>query len=293
MIIFIGPPGTGKTMLASRLPGILPPMNDQEALESAAIYSISQHHNDWLKQWRQRPFRSPHHTASGISLVGGGGRPKPGEISLAHGGILFLDELPEFSRKVLDVLREPLESGEICIARASQQVTYPSRFQLVAAMNPCPCGYYGDASAKCTCTEDQVKRYQGQTSGPLLDRIDLQVEVPPISILELQKKNSHTLENSATVQARVLSAWKKQTERQQCSNGQLSNAQVEAFCSLSEENENLLRLAIEKLDLSARAYHRVLKISRTIADLDDSEDIHTGHIMEALSYRKLERYRQK
>jgi magnesium chelatase family protein len=292
-LIFIGPPGTGKTMLASRLPGILPPMNDQEALESAAIYSISQHHNDWLKQWRQRPFRNPHHTASGISLVGGGGKPKPGEISLAHGGILFLDELPEFSRKVLDVLREPLESGEICIARASQQVTYPSRFQLVAAMNPCPCGYYGDPSAKCTCTEDQVKRYQGQTSGPLLDRIDLQVEVPPISILELQKKNSHTLENSATVQARVLSAWKKQTERQQCSNGQLSNAQVEAFCSLTDEDENLLRLAIEKLDLSARAYHRVLKISRTIADLDDSENIQTGHIMEALSYRKLERYRQK
>jgi magnesium chelatase family protein len=292
-LIFIGPPGTGKTMLASRLPGILPPMNDQEALESAAIYSISQHHSDWLKQWRQRPFRSPHHTASGISLVGGGGKPRPGEISLAHGGILFLDELPEFSRKVLDVLREPLESGEICIARASQQVTYPSRFQLVAAMNPCPCGYYGDPSAKCTCTEDQVKRYQGQTSGPLLDRIDLQVEVPPISILELQRTDPSTLENSATVQARVLSAWKKQTERQQCSNGQLSNAQIEAHCSLTDEDENLLRLAIEKLDLSARAYHRVLKISRTIADLGDSENIQTGHIMEALSYRKLERYRQR
>jgi magnesium chelatase family protein len=292
-LIFIGPPGTGKTMLASRLPGILPPMNDQEALESAAIYSISLQQTDWLKQWKQRPFRSPHHTASGISLVGGGGKPRPGEISLAHGGILFLDELPEFSRKVLDVLREPLESGEICIARASQQVTFPSRFQLVAAMNPCPCGYYGDPSAKCTCTEDQVRRYQGQTSGPLLDRIDLQVEVPPISISELQKKNSHTLENSASVQARVLKAWEKQTQRQQCSNGQLSNAQVEAFCSLSDEDENLLRLAIEKLDLSARAYHRVLKISRTIADLDDSENIQTGHIMEALSYRKLERYRQK
>jgi magnesium chelatase family protein len=292
-LIFIGPPGTGKTMLASRLPGILPPMNDQEALESAAIYSISQHHSDWLKQWRQRPFRSPHHTASGISLVGGGGKPRPGEISLAHGGILFLDELPEFSRKVLDVLREPLESGEICIARASQQVTYPSRFQLVAAMNPCPCGYYGDPSAKCTCTEDQVRRYQGQTSGPLLDRIDLQVEVPPISILELQKTQPNTQENSATVQARVLGAWMKQTERQQCSNGQLSNAQVEAHCNLTDEDENLLRLAIEKLDLSARAYHRVLKISRTIADLDNSDNIQTGHIMEALSYRKLERYRQR
>jgi magnesium chelatase family protein len=291
-LLFIGPPGTGKTMLASRLPGILPPMSEKEALESAAIYSISQQQTVWLKQWKQRPFRSPHHTASGISLVGGGGKPKPGEISLAHGGILFLDELPEFSRKVLDVLREPLESGEICIARASQQVTYPARFQLVAAMNPCPCGYYGDSSSKCTCTEDQVKRYQGQTSGPLLDRIDLQVEVPPISILELQKTHSSSQENSATVQARVLNAWQTQTQRQQCSNGQLSNAQVEEFCRLSEEDENLLRLAIEKLNLSARAYHRVLKISRTIADLDESEHIQTGHIMEALSYRKLERYRQ-
>ena len=291
-LLFIGPPGTGKTMLASRLPGILPPMSEQEALESAAIYSISQHHSTWLKNWKQRPFRSPHHTASGISLVGGGGKPKPGEISLAHGGILFLDELPEFSRKVLDVLREPLESGEICIARASQQVTYPARFQLVAAMNPCPCGYYGDASAKCTCTEDQIKRYQGQTSGPLLDRIDLQVEVPPISILELQQPIKSQQEDSATVQARVLKAWNKQTQRQRCSNGQLTNAQVEAHCGLSNEDEHLLRLAIEKLDLSARAYHRVLKISRTIADLDSSENIETGHIMEALSYRKLERYRQ-
>ncbi len=291
-LLFIGPPGTGKTMLASRLPGILPPMSEAEALESAAIHSISQQQTVWLKQWKQRPFRSPHHTASGISLVGGGGKPKPGEISLAHGGILFLDELPEFSRKVLDVLREPLESGEICIARATQQVTYPARFQLVAAMNPCPCGYYGDSSSKCTCTEDQVKRYQGQTSGPLLDRIDLQVEVPPISILELQKTHSSSQESSATVQARVLKAWHTQTSRQGCSNGQLSNAQVEVHCRLSEENENLLRLAIEKLDLSARAYHRVLKISRTIADLDESEHIQTGHIMEALSYRKLERYRQ-
>ena len=291
-LIFIGPPGTGKTMLASRLPGILPPMNETEALESAAIHSISTQQTQWLKRWRQRPFRNPHHTASGISLVGGGGKPRPGEISLAHCGILFLDELPEFSRKVLDVLREPLESGEICIARASQQVTYPARFQLVCAMNPCPCGYYGDASAKCTCTEEQVKRYQGQTSGPLLDRIDLQVEVPPISIRELQTPNTNQQEDSAIVQARVLKAWRVQTLRQKCANSQLTNTQVERFCQLTKEDENLLRLAIEKLDLSARAYHRVLKISRTIADLEGSINIQTGHIMEALSYRKLERYRQ-
>lgn len=200
--------------------------------------------------------------------------------------------MPEFSRKVLDVLREPLESGEICIARASQQVTFPARFQLVAAMNPCPCGYYGDPSGKCTCTEDQVKRYQGQASGPLLDRIDLQVEVPPISILELQQRQDLSQENSACVQARVLNAWKIQTQRQQCSNAQLRNSQVEEYCLLTDEDENLLRLAIEKLDLSARAYHRILKISRTIADLGNSERIQTGHIMEALSYRKLERYRQ-
>jgi magnesium chelatase family protein len=226
-------------------------------------------------------------------LVGGGSKPRPGEVSLAHGGILFLDELPEFSRKVLDVLREPLESGRICITRASRQVTFPARFQLVAAMNPCPCGYYGDPSAKCTCTQDQVKRYQGQTSGPLLDRIDLQIEVPPISLLRLQKTKAQDQENSAVVQARVLRAWQTQLRRQQCSNGQLSNAQVEAYCGLSAEDENLLRLAIEKLDLSARAYHRVLKISRTIADLAESEHIQIGHIMEALSYRKLERYRQR
>ena len=280
-------------MLASRLPGILPPMSEQEALESAVIHSISSQQVTWLDHWKQRPVRSPHPTASGISLVGGGSKPRPGEVSLAHGGILFLDELPEFSRKVLDVLREPLESGRICIARASRQVTFPARFQLVAAMNPCPCGYYGDPSAKCTCTQDQVRRYQGQTSGPLLDRIDLQIEVPPISLLRLQKTKPQDQENSAVVQARVLRAWQTQLRRQQCSNGQLSNAQVEAYCGLSAEDENLLRLAIEKLDLSARAYHRVLKISRTIADLAESEHIQIGHIMEALSYRKLERYRQR
>lgn len=289
-LLFIGPPGTGKTMLASRLPGILPPMTDDEALESAAVHSISQQQSQWLRHWKQRPFRTPHHTASGVALVGGGTHPKPGEISLAHGGVLFLDELPEFSRKVLDVLREPLETGHISISRASRQVNFPARFQLVAAMNPCPCGYFGDPSGKCTCTEEQVRRYQGQTSGPLLDRIDLQVEVPPIGILELQQQSQG--ESSATVQTRVIQAWQTQFDRQGCTNNQLTNSQIEKHCALSSEDENLVRLAIEKLQLSARAYHRVLKIARTIADLEQQDDIATGHLMEALSYRKLERYRQ-
>ena len=289
-LLFIGPPGTGKTMLASRLPGILPPMTDDEALESAAVHSISHQQSQWLGHWKQRPFRTPHHTASGVALVGGGTHPKPGEISLAHGGVLFLDELPEFSRKVLDVLREPLETGHISISRANRQVNFPARFQLVAAMNPCPCGYFGDPSGKCTCTEEQVRRYQGQTSGPLLDRIDLQVEVPPIGILELQQQSQG--EDSATVQQRVIQAWQTQFERQGCTNDQLTNSQIETFCALSEDDENLLRLAIEKLQLSARAYHRVLKIARTIADLEEKVAIETGHLMEALSYRKLERYRQ-
>lgn len=279
-LLFKGPPGTGKTMLASRLPGILPPLSADELLEVAAIHSVAG--LGLRSALSQPPFRSPHHTASATALVGGGSVPRPGEISLAHHGVLFLDELPEFPRKVLEVLREPLESGEIMISRVQAQTRYPARFQLVAAMNPCPCGYQG--SERCRCTPDQVRRYREKISGPLLDRIDLQVDVPALPSKELMQGNPES-ERSDVVRQRVTLARDKQRQRNNVLNSQLSSQQLQQYCPLQADQKQLLQRASERMDLSARAIHRVLKVARTIADLESSETIEVTHLSEALSYR--------
>ena len=287
-LLMLGPPGTGKSMLASRLPGILPLLSEEEALESAAVASVSDVAFD-PQRWREPPYRSPHHTASAPAMVGGGSNPRPGEISLAHNGVLFLDELPEFDRRVLEVLREPLETGIITISRAARQADFPARFQLIAAMNPCPCGYLGDPSGRCHCTSEQVQRYRARISGPLLDRIDMHIEVQRVPREVLRAGSVGGEETSATVRGRVVRARQRAVQRAGHANAQLSPQQIKRFCVLEENAQNLLERAVDKLGLSHRAYHRIIKLARTIADLAGSENIQIAHVSEAVSYRKLDR----
>ncbi len=287
-VLMLGPPGTGKSMLAARLPGILPPLTEQQALESAALASISDKGVD-LMNWRKPPFRNPHHTASAVALVGGGSNPKPGEISLAHNGTLFLDELPEFDRKVLEVLREPLETGHITISRANQQADFPARFQLIAAMNPCPCGYLGDPSGRCHCSSEQIARYRSKISGPLLDRIDMHLEVLRVSHEILRNGCPAGEEHSAGIRQRVIAARNRAMQRSGKANASLTVAEIKQNCPLSEQSHQLLERAMQQLGLSHRAYHRILKLARTIADLEASASIQVQHISEAIAYRKLDR----
>lgn len=282
-LLMVGPPGSGKSMLAVRFPGILPQMSEAEALESAALQSLDGSFD--ISKWKTRPYRAPHHTASGVALVGGGSNPRPGEISMAMHGVLFLDELPEFSRSVLEVLREPMESGHITISRAAHRADFPAQFQLIAAMNPCPCGYLGHYNGKCHCTPDQISHYRSRISGPLLDRIDIQIEVPFVAHDELVNKTGG--ESSADLQARVEIARQRQLARQGKANAQLSVTEIDAICLPDAPGAALLEQAINRLSLSARAYHRVLKVARSIADLEGTDSIATRHIAEAVQYRRL------
>ncbi|NWF52335.1 MAG: YifB family Mg chelatase-like AAA ATPase [Nitrospirae bacterium] len=291
-VLMIGPPGSGKTMLAKRLPTILPSMTFDEALETTRIHSVVGLLREGQPLLATRPFRSPHHTISDVALVGGGQIPKPGEVSLSHNGVLFLDELPEFKRNVLEVLRQPLENGEVTVSRAVASITYPASFMLVAAMNPCPCGYLGDSRHQCMCTPSQIHRYRHRVSGPLLDRIDIHIEVPAVPYKDLSTEYSG--EKSVEIRKRVISARAIQLERFKdekkiYSNGQMKTRHIKKYCKLKSDAQTLLDTAMQKLGLSARAYTRILKLSRTIADLEASEDIQSHHISEAIQYRTLDR----
>lgn len=284
-LLFSGPPGSGKSMLAARLPGLLPPLEIEQQLEVASICSVAG--QDVRPACRGvRSFRAPHHTASAIALVGGGSHPRPGEISLAHQGVLFLDELPEFPRRVLEVLREPLETGEIMISRAARQTRYPARFQLVAAMNPCPCGYHDDGTDRCNCSPDQVRRYQQKISGPLLDRIDLQLQVPALPPDALLQPNKPA-ESSASVRQRVIRAHRRQLARQQCMNRELSGGALEEHCALDSTARALLIRVMQHSQLSARACHRLLRVARTLADLAEEPCVGPSQLLEALAFRGL------
>lgn len=291
-VILIGPPGAGKTMLAKRLPTILPPLSLQEALETTKIHSVAGKLPENATLVSRRPFRSPHHTISDVALVGGGGIPQPGEISLAHNGVLFLDELPEFKRTVLEVMRQPMEERKVTISRAKMAVDFPASFMLIASMNPCPCGFYNHPERECSCPPGTVQKYLNKISGPLLDRIDLHVEVTPVAFSELSSKKQQ--ENSADIRERVIAARDLQVLRYKENPGVYCNAQISSkmlkeICVINTAGANLLKAAMEKLNLSARAYDRILKVSRTIADLANSDDINPEHLAEAIQYRSLDR----
>ncbi len=286
-LLLVGPPGTGKTLLASRLPGLLPALEHHEALQTAAVASLS-HGGFEPGRWRQRPFRTPHHSASAAALVGGGSDPRPGEISLAHHGVLFLDELPEFRRDALEVLREPMETGSITLSRAARQAEFPARFQLVAAMNPCPCGYLGDPDGDCRCTPEQIQRYRARISGPLLDRIDLQIHMPRIPWEQLQCAGA---EDTVTVRQRVIRARRHQQARGFL-NSQLPLARLEQVCVLAKPQQQLLHRASIRFRLSPRSIHRILRVARTIADLDQVAQIAAQHLQEAIGYRCLDKQTQ-